>query len=83
MVANLCELDSCVSREILERFDHANLNFCPEFQGQIPTTENLCITIYDTLVRSFHAAALCRVRVEETSNNFFEYDGRTRAVRAE
>jgi 6-pyruvoyltetrahydropterin/6-carboxytetrahydropterin synthase len=75
MVANLCRLDACVNGEILERFDHQNLNHCSEFKDRVPTTENLCITIYDILARSFHDAALVRVRVEETSNNFFEYSG--------
>ncbi len=76
MVVNLCHLDSCVTREVLERFDHRNLNLCPEFQNQVPTTENLCIAIYEILARSFHEAALVRVRIEETANNFFEYGGR-------
>lgn len=76
MVANLCHLDSCVNREIVERFDHQNLNLCPEFQDRVPTTENLCVAIYDILARSFHDAALVRIRVEETVNNSFEYTGR-------
>lgn len=75
MVANLCQLDACVNGQVIERFDHRNLNLCPEFQDRVPTTENLCIAIYDLIARSFHDAALVRVRVEETSNNFFEYSG--------
>jgi 6-pyruvoyltetrahydropterin/6-carboxytetrahydropterin synthase len=76
MVANLGDLDACVHREVVERFDHRNLNLCPEFQNLVPTTENLCIAIYDILFRSFQHAAIVRVRVEETANNFFEYKGR-------
>lgn len=75
MVANLSSLDACVNGQIIERFDHANLNLCPEFKDRVPTTENFCITIYDILARSFHDAALVRVRIEETTNNFFEYSG--------
>lgn len=78
MVVNMVELDSCVHREILERFDHANLNRCPEFRSLVPTTENLCILIYDLLAKALGGAELVRVRVEETANNFFEYDGKAR-----
>lgn len=75
MVANLADLDACVNREVVERFDHKNLNLCPEFHGQVPTTENLCIAVYGILSRTFTPAELVRVRVEETMNNFFEYSG--------
>jgi 6-pyruvoyltetrahydropterin/6-carboxytetrahydropterin synthase len=75
MVANLADLDACVNREVVERFDHKNLNLCPEFQGQVPTTENLCIAVHGILSRTFTHAELVRVRVEETMNNFFEYSG--------
>jgi hypothetical protein len=40
----------------------------------VPTTENLCIEIFRRL-RAFPKAKLERVRVEETSNNSFEYAG--------
>ena len=75
MVANLAELDSFVEREVLEAFDHRYLNEeVPEFRERVPTTENLCMEIYRRL-RSFPAAHLERVRLEETSLNSFEYAG--------
>jgi 6-pyruvoyltetrahydropterin/6-carboxytetrahydropterin synthase len=77
MVANLSDLDACVNREVVERFDHQNLNLCVEFRDEVPTTENLCIVVYDILSRTFAHADLVRVRVEETMNNFFEYGGRS------
>jgi len=40
----------------------------------VPTTENLCIEIFERLKR-FPKATLERVRVQETTNNGFEYDG--------
>jgi 6-pyruvoyltetrahydropterin/6-carboxytetrahydropterin synthase len=40
----------------------------------VPTTENLCIDIYNRL-KSFSHAELERVRIEETRNNSFEYAG--------
>jgi|SRR4051812_27950458 6-pyruvoyltetrahydropterin/6-carboxytetrahydropterin synthase len=75
MVCNLVEIDSCVRREILERFDHVNLNTLPEFRGQVPTTEVLSVLIYDILKQTFRAAHLEKVRIEETMLNSFEYSG--------
>ena len=77
MVANLADLDAFVEREVLDRFDHRNLNEeIPAFRERVPTTENLCIEIYNRL-RPFPAARLERVRLEETSLNSFEYAGDT------
>ena len=76
MVCNLVDLDSFVHSEILDRFDHENLNVRPEFDRLVPTTENLCTTIYDILQRGFSRAHLERVRIEETMMNSFEYEGR-------
>ena len=75
MVCNLAELDGFVQREILERFDHQNLNTLTEFAETVPTTENLCIVVYDILQRGFRPAHLEKVRFEETMMNSFEYWG--------
>jgi 6-pyruvoyltetrahydropterin/6-carboxytetrahydropterin synthase len=75
MVCNLIDIDDCVRREILDRFDHANLNTLEEFRGQVPTTEVLSVAIYDILKQSFRAAHLEKVRIEETMLNSFEYAG--------
>src|ERR1700683_4476996 len=75
MVCNLTDLDSFIEREVLARYDHENLNTLPEFSQEVPTTENLCIHIYEIVQRSFHQAYLERVRIEETMMNSFEYTG--------
>ncbi|MGO9863919.1 MAG: 6-carboxytetrahydropterin synthase [Terriglobales bacterium] len=75
MVCNLADLDGFVRKEILERYDHQNLNLLPEFATQVPTTENLCIAIYKIVQRGFHQAHLEKVRIEETMLNSFEYAG--------
>ena len=75
MVCNLVDLDKCVRQQVVERYDHQNLNCLPEFQKVVPTTENLCVEIYEILKREFHAAHLERVRIEETMMNSFEYAG--------
>ena len=75
MVCNLVDLDGFVNAEILERFGHQNLNTLPEFKDIVPTTENLCIRIYEILQRGFHHAHLEKVRMEETMMNSFAYAG--------
>lgn len=75
MIANLSDLDGFVEREVLEPFDHKYVNQeIPAFRERVPTTENLCIEIFNRL-RNFPCAKLERVRLEETSNNSFEYTG--------
>lgn len=72
MIANLGELDPFVNREVVEAFDHKNLNEeIPVFRTLVPTTENLCREVFRRL-QSFPAAHLERVRIDETSKNSFE-----------
>ncbi|MFZ0296539.1 MAG: 6-carboxytetrahydropterin synthase, partial [Candidatus Sulfotelmatobacter sp.] len=75
MVCNLTDLDTFMEREVLSRFDHENLNTLQEFAQEVPTTENLCIQIYEIVQRGFTPAHLERVRLEETMMNSFEYSG--------
>ena len=75
MIVNLADLDRFVEREVIERFDHKSLNEEVEaFREKVPTTEYVCMEIYQRL-KHFPLAKLERVRVEETSNNAFEYAG--------
>lgn len=73
MVCDLVELDGCVAREVLEPFDHQNLNTLEAFQNRVPTTENLCIEVRQRLRQALPPELSLRVRVEETGKNFFEY----------
>jgi 6-pyruvoyltetrahydropterin/6-carboxytetrahydropterin synthase len=75
MVVNMATLDKAVRAQVMDRFDHANLNLDPLFQTRVPTTENLCRAVFDLLDGRLQPAKLVRVRVEETENNFFEYCG--------
>jgi 6-pyruvoyltetrahydropterin/6-carboxytetrahydropterin synthase len=75
MIVNLTDLDRFVEREVIEPFDHKSLNEDVQpFRTIVPTTENLCREIYRRL-KDFPLAKLERVRIEETSNNAFEYAG--------
>jgi len=72
---NLADLDAFVDEHVLSPFDHRSLQEeVPAFQEAVPTTENLCVEIFKRL-RLFPTAKLEAVRVEETSNNSFEYAG--------
>jgi 6-pyruvoyltetrahydropterin/6-carboxytetrahydropterin synthase len=75
MIVNLADLDSFVEREVIEVFDHKSMNEDVEaFRETVPTTENVCVEIFRRL-KAFPLAKLERVRVDETSNNSFEYAG--------
>ena len=75
MICNLVDLDTFVERELLSRYNLENLNTLQEFAETVPTTENLCVQIYEILQRGFNKAHLERVRIEETMLNSFEYSG--------
>ena len=75
MVCNLVDLDIFVHAQIVERYDHQNLNLISDFAKQVPTTENLCIEIYEIMKRGFRKAHLEKIRIEETMMNSFEYAG--------
>jgi 6-pyruvoyltetrahydropterin/6-carboxytetrahydropterin synthase len=75
MVCNLVDLDGFVEAELLARYDRENLNVLPEFVATVPTTENLCVELFEKVQRGFHHAHLERVRLEETMLNSFEYRG--------
>ncbi len=50
MIAHLGDLDSYVTREIIEPFDHTYLNKDVEaFRDRVPTTENFCMEIFERL----------------------------------
>lgn len=81
MVMDLVELDALVQREILDRWDHTNLNQDELFSGSlVPSTENFTFVVEDLLragVTQFAAKygknlRLVKVRVEETNNNSFD-----------
>ncbi|MCL5005543.1 MAG: 6-carboxytetrahydropterin synthase [Acidobacteria bacterium] len=81
MLIDLETLDRIVEQEILERFDHAHLNLdVANFKGRVPTTENLCVEIFNLLWDKLNGRGLARlekVRLEETSSNFVEYMGQS------
>ena len=75
MVVDLAALDEAVRTKVLDRFDHANLNLDAVFANCVPTTENLCRTVFGLLKDALPAGELEYVRVEETESNFFQCFG--------
>ena len=75
MVANLADLDSFARERLLDFFDHQNLNTLDFFDDLVPTTENLTV-VFHRIFSFFPGAKLEKVRVEETSNNSFEFGTR-------
>lgn len=72
-------LDILVTRQILEPFDHRNLNVdVPEFERTVPTSENLAVEICRRLKREWNVVfpgewpRLEKIRIAETERNIFE-----------
>jgi 6-pyruvoyltetrahydropterin/6-carboxytetrahydropterin synthase len=77
-VINLKDLSAIIKKEVVERFDHKNLNLdVPEMEGVLASTENLIMKIWELLESPIDLAGgtLAKIRLEETENNFVEYFG--------
>ena len=73
-VMDMKELSDMIQREIIERFDHKNLNVeCVEFRNVNPTAENIAIAIYNLLRPHILASLQISVRLYETPRNFVQY----------
>ncbi len=71
MICRLEELDETVKTEILDRYDHRNLNMdVPELAGQVTTSEVVVQAICDRLAPTL--PGLSRVRLFETPRSVFE-----------
>ena len=78
-VVDLKWLKEVIEREVLDAWDHRQLNVeAPEFASAMPTTENIAIEAWKRLaprVTAAGGAQLNRVRVYETPEIFAEYRG--------
>ena len=76
-VIDLKVLKEIILTDIVERFDHRNLNLdCPEFENLIPTAENIILVCWNLLRSSLDDQFHLRLKLWETENNIFEYDGK-------
>lgn len=73
-VMNLQWLSDLIKEEVLERFDHKNLNLDTAFFKNLnPTAENIVIVIYEILREKIDPKFDLSVRLYETERNFVEY----------
>lgn len=75
-VMDMKQLSDVIKDEILERFDHRNLNLdCPEFFQLIPSAENIAKVSWELLRPKISPELKLVVRLWETPRNGVEYDG--------
>ena len=73
-VVDLKLLSDIIRREVVQRFDHKNLNLdTEEFKNLNPTAENIVVVIYKLLRPYIDSKFDLQVRLYETPRNFVEY----------
>jgi len=73
-VMDLKLLSDLIKTEILDKFDHKNLNLdTEEFRDVNPSAENIAIVIYEKLRAKLPEHLDLRIRLYETERNFVEY----------
>ncbi len=73
-VFDLKLLSDLVKENIIDRFDHKNLNGdTAEFKNLNPTAENIVIVIYRILRNKIDPKFELKLRLYETERNFVEY----------
>lgn len=73
-VIDMKVLSDIVKVNILDRFDHKNLNLdTTEFRSLIPTAENIVVVIWNILREKIDEQLEIKVKLYETERNFVEY----------
>jgi 6-pyruvoyltetrahydropterin/6-carboxytetrahydropterin synthase len=73
-VIDLKLLSDLIQQEVIERFDHRNLNLdTKEFARLNPTAENIAVVIHGLLRKQLSESLELQVRLYETPRNFVEY----------
>lgn len=69
-------LSDLIKENILNRFDHKNLNLdTDEFKHLNPTAENIAVVIWNILRAKIETKYDLTIRLYETERNFVEYGG--------
>ena len=67
-------LSDVIKKNVLDRFDHKNLNLdTEEFKNKIPTAENIAAVIWNILKEKIDEQLEIKVILYETERNFVEY----------
>lgn len=73
-VYDMKKLSDLIKKEVLNRFDHKNLNLdTEEFKNLNPTAENIVKVIYDILREKIEDKLEMKITLYETERNFVEY----------
>jgi 6-pyruvoyltetrahydropterin/6-carboxytetrahydropterin synthase len=73
-VMDMKVLSDIIKAEVVDRFDHRNLNLDTlEFRDLNPTAENIVVVIYDLLRKEIDSQFDLKVTLYETPRNFVEY----------
>lgn len=73
-VMDLKILSDIIHEQIIERFDHRNLNLdTEEFKNLNPTAENIVVVIYQLLRPHIDPSFDLHIRLYETPRNFVEF----------
>ena len=73
-VIDLKVLSDLIKAQVIDRFDHKNLNLdTAEFASLNPTAENIAVVIYDLLRAKLDQRLELHIRLYETERNFVEY----------
>ncbi|MBS1599583.1 MAG: 6-carboxytetrahydropterin synthase [Bacteroidetes bacterium] len=73
-VMNLKTLSDIIQENVLDKFDHKNLNLDTTYFKKLnPTAENIAIIIYEILREKIDSKFDLFVRLYETERNFIEY----------
>lgn len=70
-------LKDIIKVEVLDKFDHKNLNLdVPEFLDRIPTAENIAYIIWHKLRNVLSNDLDLSIKLFETEKNYVEYNGK-------
>ena len=73
-VYDIADLKKIINEEVIEPFDHRNLNIdTTEFSALNPTVENICVVIYQKLRPRIDSKFDLKIRVYETIRNYSEF----------
>jgi 6-pyruvoyltetrahydropterin/6-carboxytetrahydropterin synthase len=69
-------LSDIIQEEVIQRYDHRNLNLdLEDFQDKNPTAENIVVTIWNRIKNRLNDKYELTVKLYETERNFVEYTG--------
>lgn len=75
-VMNISQLKEIMNKDVLEVFDHKNLNLdVKAFKNVNPTAENISVVIWNILREKIDESLELKIVLFETERNFVEYNG--------